>query len=221
MTEDLPHVRNHIADALTTSTTANSYGPSNICSRLDIEQQLLNTEKSKRGDVALAATGKGGNRCSDHVPCGTCGATSHPTKDCFSKGGAMEGKRDEVMACKCAACKARSTTTSTNKGPASKPMAATCKPGSLRYDTNGHASAYLLDSKSHQAIYVASAPEPTDASTSSTKFTGLASDTITPAFIMNYLTQVKMSTPHFLPLWTPSPLALTGTLIHATWTLPV
>lgn len=41
----------------------------------------------------------------------------------------------------------------------------------------------MLDSESHQAIYVASAPEPTDTSSSSTEFTGLASDTITPAFI--------------------------------------
>ncbi|KAG0704589.1 hypothetical protein DFH29DRAFT_777690, partial [Suillus ampliporus] len=40
MAEDLPHVRNHIADALATSTSANPYGPSNICSRLDVEQQL-------------------------------------------------------------------------------------------------------------------------------------------------------------------------------------
>lgn len=92
MAEDLPHVRNHIADALTTSTTANPYGPSHIRSRLDVEQQLIDSEKSKGGDVALAATGKGGNHHSNRVPCGTCGATSHPTKDCFSKGGAMEGK---------------------------------------------------------------------------------------------------------------------------------
>ncbi|KAG2120429.1 uncharacterized protein F5147DRAFT_552245, partial [Suillus discolor] len=40
MSEDLPHVRNHIADALSASTSATAYGPSNICSRLDVEQQL-------------------------------------------------------------------------------------------------------------------------------------------------------------------------------------
>ncbi|KAG1839786.1 hypothetical protein F4604DRAFT_1599333, partial [Suillus subluteus] len=40
MAEDLPHVHNHIADALATSTSNNPYGPSNIRSRLDVEQQL-------------------------------------------------------------------------------------------------------------------------------------------------------------------------------------
>ncbi|KAG1758479.1 hypothetical protein EDD22DRAFT_783887, partial [Suillus occidentalis] len=40
MAEELPHVRNHITDALATSTSSNPYGPSNICSRLDVEQQL-------------------------------------------------------------------------------------------------------------------------------------------------------------------------------------
>ncbi|KAG1887385.1 hypothetical protein F4604DRAFT_1527291, partial [Suillus subluteus] len=40
MANDLPHIRNHIVDALATSTSSNPYGPSNICSRLDVEQQL-------------------------------------------------------------------------------------------------------------------------------------------------------------------------------------
>ncbi|KAG0693561.1 hypothetical protein DFH29DRAFT_772007, partial [Suillus ampliporus] len=40
MSDDLPHVRNHIADALATSTSSSAYGPSNIRSRLDVEQQL-------------------------------------------------------------------------------------------------------------------------------------------------------------------------------------
>ncbi|KAG0692060.1 hypothetical protein DFH29DRAFT_765786, partial [Suillus ampliporus] len=40
MVEDLPHVRNHIADTLATSTSSASYGPSNIHSRLNVEQQL-------------------------------------------------------------------------------------------------------------------------------------------------------------------------------------
>ncbi|KAG0696307.1 hypothetical protein DFH29DRAFT_763377, partial [Suillus ampliporus] len=41
MTDDLPHVHNHIADALSTSATQTSsiYGPANICAHLDIEQQ--------------------------------------------------------------------------------------------------------------------------------------------------------------------------------------
>ncbi|KAG2147389.1 uncharacterized protein EDB93DRAFT_1048794, partial [Suillus bovinus] len=40
MSDKLPHVRNHIADALSTSTSAATYGPANIRSCLDMEQQL-------------------------------------------------------------------------------------------------------------------------------------------------------------------------------------
>ncbi|KAG1887698.1 hypothetical protein F4604DRAFT_1538117, partial [Suillus subluteus] len=40
MSEDLPHVRNHIANSLATSTSSAPYGPSNIRARLDVEQQL-------------------------------------------------------------------------------------------------------------------------------------------------------------------------------------
>ncbi|KAG1819726.1 uncharacterized protein BJ212DRAFT_1219647, partial [Suillus subaureus] len=40
MAEDLLHIQNHIADTLTTSTITNPYGPSHICSCLDVEQQL-------------------------------------------------------------------------------------------------------------------------------------------------------------------------------------
>ncbi|KIK45157.1 hypothetical protein CY34DRAFT_78499 [Suillus luteus UH-Slu-Lm8-n1] len=60
MARELPHVRNHIADALATSTSSNLYGLSNIHSCLDVKQKLINTEKSKGRDVALAATSWGG-----------------------------------------------------------------------------------------------------------------------------------------------------------------
>jgi len=180
MAEDLPHVRNHIADALATSTSATTYGPSNIRSRLDVEQQLIDTETSKSGDIAMAATkGTTSQNRSDHAACGNCGNSSHGTKDCFGKGGAMEGKHDEVLARKRAAREARGA--ATNKDAKGKTTAATGKPGGLRYDTNGR--AYLLDSETHQAIYVASAPELAETPAPSTEFAGLASDSITPAFI--------------------------------------
>ncbi|KAG1825399.1 hypothetical protein EV424DRAFT_1301756, partial [Suillus variegatus] len=125
-------------------------------------------------------TSKGGNSHDNRKHCGTCGNSSHPTEDCFGKGGVMEGKRDKVLARKCAA--------HDSKAPAgkSKPTAATGKPGGLRYDTNGR--AYLLDSESHEAIYVATSPATSsadlpDTPVTSQEFAGLASDTITPAFI--------------------------------------
>jgi hypothetical protein len=178
MAEDLPHVCNHIADALATSTSATSYGPSNIRSYLDVKQQLIDTETSKNGDIVMAATGKVNNmKGCDRASCDTCGNSSHPTKDRF-------GKRDEVLAHKCAACEAKNSSAG-NKATLPKPTAATGKPGGLRYDTNW--CAYLLDSETHQAIYVASPPEPADTPALSTEFVGLASDTITPAFICELL----------------------------------
>ncbi|KAG2045536.1 hypothetical protein BDR06DRAFT_859988, partial [Suillus hirtellus] len=40
MGEDLPHMRNHIADAITISTPSAPYSPTNICLCLELEQQL-------------------------------------------------------------------------------------------------------------------------------------------------------------------------------------
>jgi hypothetical protein len=128
----------------------------------------------------MAATkGTTSQNRSDRTTCGNCGNSSHGTKDCFGKGGAMEGKCDEVLARKRAAREARGA--ATNKDAKGKTTAATGKPGGLHYDTNSR--AYLLDSETHQAIYVASAPEPAETPAPSTEFAGLASDSITPAFI--------------------------------------
>jgi len=188
MAEDLPHVRNHNTDALATSTSTTTYGPMNIHSRLDVEQQLIDIEQSKGGDIALAATKSSNSQNhTECVTCGNCGNTSHITKDCFGKGGVMEGKHDEVLVCKHTARNAKDAKgpSARNKGTNPKTSAATAattgKPGGLWYDTSGR--AYLLDSETHQAIYVASPPEPSKPSTSSTEFVGLASDSITPAFI--------------------------------------
>ncbi|KAG2109213.1 hypothetical protein DEU56DRAFT_762464 [Suillus clintonianus] len=93
----------------------------------------------------------------------------------------MEGKRDEVLECKRAAREANKGTSSSSRAPP-KPAAATGKPGGLRYDTGGR--AYLLDSETRQAIYIATdqAPDPTP-EPESREFAGLASDTMTPTFI--------------------------------------
>jgi hypothetical protein len=71
MAEDLPHVRNHIADALATSTSTTTYSPMNIHSHLDVEQQFIDIEQSKGGDVALAATKSSNSQ--NHMECVTCG----------------------------------------------------------------------------------------------------------------------------------------------------
>lgn len=47
MSEDLPHVRNHVADAIIISTPSAPYGPANIRTRLELEQQLIDNDKGK------------------------------------------------------------------------------------------------------------------------------------------------------------------------------
>ncbi|KIK32504.1 hypothetical protein CY34DRAFT_101373, partial [Suillus luteus UH-Slu-Lm8-n1] len=193
MTDDLPHVRNHIADALATSTSTSAYGPSNIRSRLDVEQQLIDSEKLKASDVAMVASAKGNRRdarpgkvCSEcnvagHSSCcTTCGNWGHLAKDCFGKGGAMEGKRDEVIARKRTARDAAAAKGGSYAKPATKP-AATGKPGGLRYDQGGR--AYLLDGETGEAIYMASSSATTPSSTTSQEFAGLAFDPLPSARI--------------------------------------
>jgi hypothetical protein len=188
LTDDFPHVRNHIADAITTSTPSASYGPNNIHAQLDVEQQLIDSEKSKSGDVAMVATHKGGGAARSTKTCSDCGRTGHSSccttcngwghnaKDCFGRGGAMEGKKEEVLARK------RAARESAPKGSSTKPgkPASTGKPGGVRYDVSGR--AYLLDSETQEAVFVASSNS-NDPPPPSQEFAGLASDTFTPAFI--------------------------------------
>jgi hypothetical protein len=194
MMDDLPHICNHIADALATSTSTSPYGPTNIRSRLDVEQQLLDSEKLKNSsEVAMVASGKGNRRdarpgkvCSEcnmagHSSCcKTCSSWGHVTKECFARGGAMEGKRDKVLVRKRAACNA----TAAKGGSFTKPSpkaAATGKPGGLHYDQGG--CAYLLDGETGEAIYMATPSTTSSTTPVSQEFAGLAYDPLPSAHI--------------------------------------
>ncbi|KAJ8584500.1 hypothetical protein M405DRAFT_746907, partial [Rhizopogon salebrosus TDB-379] len=110
----------------------------------------------------MVATGRNTNY-SRSSNCSTCGKGGHSAQDCFQRGGAMEGKRDEVMARRRAA------------------RDFTGKPGGLRYDTGGR--AYLLDSETHEVIYITSSAQtspPGPVATTTTEFAGLAYDSIPP-----------------------------------------
>ncbi|KIK33604.1 hypothetical protein CY34DRAFT_27017 [Suillus luteus UH-Slu-Lm8-n1] len=201
MSEDLPHVRNHVADAIVISTPSAPYGPTNIRTRLELEQQLVDNDKGKGGDVAMVASNKGKPQrgrppCPDcgqttHTNCcSTCGGWWHSTKDCYGKGGAMEGKKDDIIAKRRAARAGggnnnSNTTTKPSGTSTSRPTkgASTGKPGGLRYDTSGH--AYLLDAETHKAIFVANAPPSSNlgATTPTKEFAGLAFDSPSSAFI--------------------------------------
>ncbi|KAG2057264.1 hypothetical protein BDR06DRAFT_1037536 [Suillus hirtellus] len=189
-----------IAQILLIQTPSAPYSPTNICSCLELEQQLVDNDKGKgSGDITMVASNKGKSNhshpinqavCTDceqsmHTSCcTTCGGWWHSAKDCYGKGGAMEGKKDEVIACRHAACsngnsaKAPGTSFScSTKG------ASTSKPSALCYDTNGH--AYLLDAETHEAIFITSAPSPStsDATMPTQEFVGLAYDSPTLSFI--------------------------------------
>ncbi|KAG2361349.1 hypothetical protein BDR07DRAFT_1377318 [Suillus spraguei] len=145
MTDNFWHICNYIANALSATSSAgtgttNTYGPSNICAHLDVEQQLLDTEKSKGGDITLVTHGRtGGNAhecgCQGHSFCCTnCNSWGHYVKDCFGKGGSMEGRHKEVLAWR------HASETTSKGGATTKPTAkavSTGKPGGVRYDTSG------------------------------------------------------------------------------------
>jgi hypothetical protein len=123
-----------------------------------IEQEIVYKNKRETSDTALAAqTGnrrnQGSNRstkvCSNPIcpnPVGHLGC------DCWEKGGAMEGKRDEVLAKRAKAREER------NKKKVDKDGAPTTNNGptasGIRRDKSGR--AYIVDSVSGQAILLAS-----------------------------------------------------------------
>src|ERR1700733_704016 len=123
-----------------------------------IEQEIVYKNKCETSDTALAAqTGnrrnQGSNRstkvCSNPIcpnPVGHLGC------DCWEKGGAMEGKRDEVLAKRAKAREER------NKKKVDKDGAPTANNGptasGIRRDKSGR--AYIVDSVSGQAILLAS-----------------------------------------------------------------
>jgi hypothetical protein len=77
MSEDLPHVRNHVTDTIVISTPSAPYGPTNIHTCLELEQQLIDNDKGKgSGDVAMITSNKG--KSSHGRPsCPDCGQTTH------------------------------------------------------------------------------------------------------------------------------------------------
>ena len=66
----------------------------------EAQHRVINAERSKNGDSALAAQGKKGNRghgnrgekSKSSVTCENCGKPGHAKPDCYSKGGGKEGQ---------------------------------------------------------------------------------------------------------------------------------
>ena len=100
---DLANVRDHVATALSSSTKEAPFTSSDICKRLDTEQQILDSDRLMHATSETLTvhparpsgtkSRKAGGKC-----CGNCGGSTHSDEECFMPGGAMEGCKEEVMA---------------------------------------------------------------------------------------------------------------------------
>lgn len=75
------------------------YFPSDIIKHLNLEQQMID-ECQSIGNTALLARSSSShpnNLTGKHSICIHCKAMGHSTDTCWGPGGAMEGKRNEVM----------------------------------------------------------------------------------------------------------------------------
>lgn len=162
---EFPALSDHIADCVIARNIADPYTSVHALRRLEMEQQILDSEKQRQGVVALATTTGGPKAYNKHsrkcttcsqmghdICCTNCGGTGHSHDQCWRPGGGRAGDRDVILAEKrnAKAAKGKVTpTTTTTPGPTT--------PG-LRYDTSGR--AYILDGATGEAVFVAHAAAP-------------------------------------------------------------
>ena len=170
MSDELSHVRAHVVSSISNNS---SYSYEDIRKRLVHEQQYIDNDNRRAGEpAALAATSKKHQHShSNGKVCSNCGKPGHSSEDCWQEGGAMEGKREEVLAKK----RKKKEAASTNSKPTPTTNAAPA-PTTL-YDKTGQ--AYLVSVNSGLTV---TAPIP-DASQA---FAGLASDALSHSFIDNF-----------------------------------
>lgn len=101
MSGDLENLQSQITTALSKQTKAAPYTSDDIMSRLELEWQVstgslpgLSLTTSSATVPAAKASAKPRKGCSQ------CGMLNHNAPDCFQPGGAMEGKRGQVLAAK-------------------------------------------------------------------------------------------------------------------------
>ena len=109
------HIRSEMTSHYISNATATSAALSNR-----IEQEIVyKTRREGPSESALAIrTGKAFTK--PRKVCGNpnCKCTGHTTSECFQRGGAMEGRREEVLATK---AKAREERNKSNPKPNSNP----------------------------------------------------------------------------------------------------
>ena len=188
LSDELPHVRDHIADAIVHSSTSDPYTPLMAHTRLDMEQQLADSKSTSSGTFVLAATsipkpttghaaltcavcGKSGHlKCCTNPKCPPECRVGHTWPECFSEGGGHAGQREAVL---CEKAEKRHTTGKSG-------AVATGKPGNIRYDQSGR--AYLVDPETNTAFALQDVPSAVCAQPTR-EFSGLASDILTPELV--------------------------------------
>ncbi|EIW76044.1 hypothetical protein CONPUDRAFT_158812 [Coniophora puteana RWD-64-598 SS2] len=88
---EFPTIRNEVAMQMTAMRHGGHFNSSSVLQRLDIEQAAVDLDS---GAVALATIA--GRRPSGNTMCNSC-QRPHPTANCWARGGAMEGRRNEVL----------------------------------------------------------------------------------------------------------------------------
>src|SRR5882762_1701312 len=146
---DADHIRSEMTSYYISNKTADSKALSER-----VEQEIVyKTRRENGSDVALTmqTNGRRNQKLSTKVCTNPIcpNPNGHLGTDCWEKGGAMEGKRDEVLAKRATARDERNAKSKKDTGGATA--------SGIRRDKSGR--AYIIDSVSGQAILLASADD--------------------------------------------------------------
>ncbi|KAF8432337.1 hypothetical protein L210DRAFT_819171, partial [Boletus edulis BED1] len=208
LSDELPGVRDHIADCITRSSPRDPYTPALARLRLDTEQQLLDVAKQTLSSIALAATVACTSSSRDvgsrAVSCGNCGQSGHAkcclnphctgrrvghtTDECVSHGGGREGQHEAVFAEQAAAHAARRGKGAASAAPPALPSLGDgpTPPSSTRVSAPTPRTGNIRYAAGGRAFFVDPVTHnayllhdvPVPAPTGTTEFAGLASDPI-------------------------------------------
>ena len=185
LSNKLPHVWDQIADAIVRSSVSDPYTPLMAHTRLEMEQQIVDSRSPSSGTFALTATpapkplsghaaltcvicGKlGHHKCCLNLKCPPERHVGHLWPECFSEGGGHAGQHDTVLHEKA----------EKQRAAGKSGTVATGKPGNVQYDQSGQ--AYFVDPETNMVFALHDTPGAT-ANSPTMEFTGLASDTLTP-----------------------------------------
>ena len=151
MLNALEREADHIRSEMTSHYISNAAATAAALSSR-IEQEIVyKTRREGVSETALMArSGKSFKKPQKVCSNSNCGRTGHTVDTCFTKGGGMEGKREEVLAAKAKAREERGKST-----PSS----------GIKRDQSGR--AYIIDSETKQAILLASEDNPPTSSSES------------------------------------------------------